>query len=173
MKNRKTIIIVAIIAVLAIAVAIFAFLNSGNLKEKQQSQQNATVKIVQGDKTVEFDLVYLKGLKKTVFSADLAKNNTSPVKTSFTGVPLITVLKDKGFNLDNVKQVIFTAADGYASVINAQEASDTDNVYLVYERNGKASGTKDQGGSGPIEMVVKNDQFSQRWCKFLMEIELK
>jgi DMSO/TMAO reductase YedYZ molybdopterin-dependent catalytic subunit len=173
MKNKKTLIIVLIVAFLAVAVGIFAVLNMGNVQDKQASQENATVKIVQGDKTAEFDLNYLKGLKKSAFDAMQDTSKTGPEKKSFGGVPLAAVLQDKGFSLDGAKQVTFTAADGYASVVTAAEAADAENVYLVYERDGKPSGTKAQGGSGPIEAIVAKDAFSQRWCKFLMQIDIK
>jgi len=173
MKNKKTILIIAIIAVLVVAVGLFALLNSGNLQEKQQSQKNAAVKIVQGEKTVEFNLNYLKGLEKTVFNATVDTSKAGPEEKSFTGVALAAVLKDKGISLDGAQEVTFTAADGYASVVTAKEAAEDKNVYLVYERGGKPSGTKAEGGSGPIEVVVAKDPFSQRWCKFLMQIEVK
>lgn len=173
MKNKKTSVIAAVIIVLAVAMGIFAWLNAGNLADKKTSQQDATVKIVQKGKVVQIDLKYLKSLKKTDFSANIKKNGAAAVKTDFTGVPLDTVLKAKGFNLDSAAQVVFSAADGYVTEVSSKEAEDPDNVYLVYERNGKPSGTRADGGTGPVETVVRKDQFSQRFCKYLMEIDIK
>ncbi len=172
--NKKNLwIIIAIIVVLAIAVGVFAILNAGDLSEKQQSQDTATVQIISGGETIQFDLAYLKTFEKTVFDANLDKSGQDPVKKSFAGVPLATVLEAKGISLDAAKEVVFKAADGYTSVVSADEARDKENIYLIYERDGKPSGTKQSGGSGPIEMIVRKDQFSQRWCKFLMSIEIQ
>ena len=173
MKNKKVWIIAGTIAVLAIAVAVFAILNAWDIGAKQESQDNATVTVVAGDKEETFDLAYLKTFDKSEFSTVVDTSKTDPEERGFGGVPLATVLDDLGFSLDGAEQVVFKAADGYTTVVTALEAADTQNVYLVYERDGKPSGTKQQGGSGPIEIVIAGDQFAQRWCKFLMEIEIQ
>jgi hypothetical protein len=173
MKNKKFLILIAVIAVLAVGVAVFAILNAGDTAEKQAAQENATVTVKQGDVTKTFDLIYLKTFDKTEFSATMDTSKTGPEQKTFGGVPLVTVLKDLGFDLDKAETITLTAADGYASAITAGEVKDSENVYLVYERDGKQTLSKQQGGSGPIETVVRKDQFSQRWCKFLMEIDIK
>lgn len=171
MKNK--IILIAMIAVLAAGVAVFAILNSGGIEAKQASQDNATVTIAAGDLSKTFDLEYLKKLQKVTFNATVDTSSTEPEQKSFGGVPLITVLNDLGISLDGAKQVVFKAADGYVSVVTASEAEDSENVYVVYERDGKLTGTKQQGGTGPIEIVIRKDQFAQRWCKFLMEMDIE
>jgi hypothetical protein len=173
MKNKKVLIIIIVIAVLAAGVAIFAILNAGDTGAKQASQENATVTVKQGDTSKTFDLIYLKAFEKVEFSATMDTSKTGPQEKKFGGVPLATALKELGFDLDGAKQIIFTAADGYASVVTAEEAKDSENVYLVYERDGEPTLSKQQGGSGPIEIVIRKDQFSQRWCKFLMEIDIQ
>jgi hypothetical protein len=173
MKNKKLLILIIVIVVLAAGVTVFAVLNAGDTGAKQASQENATVTVKQGDVSKTFDLNYLKKFDKVEFSATQDTSKTGPEKKSFGGVPLITVLKDLGFDIDKAESITLTAADGYASAITADEAKDIDNVYLVYERDGKPDLSKQQGGSGPIEAVVRKDQFSQRWCKFLMEIDIK
>ena len=32
---------------------------------------------------------------------------------------------------------------------------------------------KSQGGSGPYQVIARKDPYSQRWCKFVMEIDLQ
>lgn len=171
MKNKNVLIILITVAVLTAGIAVFLF--TGDTADKQASQDNATVTIVIGDVSKTLDLEYLKSLKKTEFSAVEDTSKTGPEQKWFGGVPLITVLDDLGISLDGAKQVVFKAADGYASAVTAEEAADTENVYLVYERDGKPSGTKRQGGSGPIEIVVRKDAYAQRWCKYLMEIDIE
>ncbi|MDZ7837619.1 MAG: hypothetical protein U5N58_06515 [Actinomycetota bacterium] len=46
-------------------------------------------------------------------------------------------------------------------------------MYIAIEKDGQPLGDKDSGGSGPYQIIVKKDTFSQRWCKFLVELELK
>jgi hypothetical protein len=46
-------------------------------------------------------------------------------------------------------------------------------VYIVYAIDNKPLGKKEDGGAGPFELVIKNDPFSQRWCKFVSEVEIQ
>ncbi len=172
--NKKTIwIIVIIIAILAIAVAVFAILNTGNVEEKKESQDNATATIIRGEQQVDFDLEYLKSLGGQKFNLLVDTSESDPTESSFTGVPLAVVAEDLGISLDGAEQVIFTAADGYTTAVTGDEAADAENVYIVYERDGEPSGTKAEGGSGPMEIVIAKDEFAQRWCKFLMDITIE
>jgi hypothetical protein len=100
-------------------------------------------------------------------------SETDPTERSFTGVPLAVVAEDLGVSLDGAEQVIFMAADGYTTAVTGDEAADPENVYIVYERDGQPSGTKAQGGTGPMEIVIAKDDFAQRWCKFLMDITIE
>ncbi len=171
MRNKNVWIILVTVAVLAAGITALVLLNG--TADKQAGQDNATVTIVMGDVSKTFDLEYLKSLPKAEFDAVQDTSKTGPEAKSFGGVPLITVLEGLGFSLDGAKQVVFKAADNYASAVTAEEAADLENVYLVYERDGEPSGTKRQGGSGPIEAVVRKDAFAQRWCKYLMEIYIE
>lgn len=173
MKNKKLWILVIIIAVLAAAVAVFAILNAGNVEEKQESQDKAIVTVIAGEREEVFDLEYLKTFDKEEFSTTIDTSETDPREHVFGGVPLAIVLQELGFSLDNTEQVVFTAADGYTTVVTAGEAADVQNVYLVYERDNRPLGTKQEGGTGPIEIVIAKDQYAERWCKFLMEIEIQ
>jgi hypothetical protein len=172
--NKKTIwIIVIIIAVLAAAVALFAILNAGNVQDKKESQESATATITRGDQKVEFDLAYIKSLDAQKLNLMMDTSETDPTERSFTGVPLAVVAEDLGVSLDGAEQVIFMAADGYTTAVTGDEAADPENVYIVYERDGQPSGTKAQGGTGPMEIVIAKDDFAQRWCKFLMDITIE
>lgn len=168
--NKRRWLIAAITAVLMMAVALFAVLNSQGMSQSGRSED---VTISFGDRAEAFDIEYLKGFMITTFTANLDTNGNDPVENSFGGVPLITVFEDKGFDISSAKQIVFKAADGYSSVVLPEEVLDIDNIYVVYERNGKPSGTVAQGGTGPVEIVIKKDTFSQRWCKYLEEIVIE
>lgn len=69
--------------------------------------------------------------------------------------------------------VQFRALDGYASAVTGQEVLTEDNVYLCIYMNGERLKPKQEGGLGPYLIVIKNDRFSQRWCKFVEEIQVR
>lgn len=158
-----------IIALLAAGVAVFALINAQQL----QDSGSGTVTISFNDQKAVFDMDVLQSMPKTTFSASLHTNGQDPVEKSFGGVPLIDVFKSIGVDISGAAQIIFKAADGYTTAVSPEEVNDPDNVYVVYERDGKPSGTMVQGGTGPIEIVIRKDAFSQRWCKYLQQIDIE
>lgn len=65
------------------------------------------------------------------------------------------------------------AADGYTVALTGDEVRMEDNVYIVYEQAGKDLGIREDGGTGPYRLIIRKDEFAQRWNKYLMEIELQ
>lgn len=171
MKNKNIWTILITTAILAAGILVLVLING--TADKKASQNNAAVTVVKGDAFKTFDLDYLKSLLKAEFDTMQDTSNSGPESKTFGGVPLVNVLNGLGISLEGAKQVTFIAADDYTSAVTAEEAADAENVYLVYERGGKPSGTKQQGGSGPIEVVMRKDLYAQRWCKYLMEIVIE
>lgn len=173
MKNKNRLILAACIIFLIIGAALFAILNTGDIKEKKQSQEEAEVKItLNGEEAAVFTLFELMKYKKIVFTANLDENGEDSLKKTFGGVPLKDVFADLDITINEDESIIFSAADGYQTAAAGWEVLQEDNIYLVYERDGRQTGTKADGGTGPIEIVIAKDDFSQRWCKFLMEIKI-
>lgn len=169
---KKTVVI--IIGILVIIVGAAAFLNAGDLVFKNQSQENAFFLIkTDGQEDVKMDMNTMKGLAKVDFDANIKKSGLAPVKHTFTGVPLKKVLEAAGIKTDGKSKVVFKAVDGYTSVLTLDEAMQEDNIFIAYAMDGKSLGKREEEGSGPFEMIIKNDQFSQRWCKFLTEVEIQ
>jgi cell division protein YceG involved in septum cleavage len=106
MKSKKLITLIFTLFIIAMAVALFAILNAVDVKEKYDSQKNASVTIVKGDKSAVFDLVYLQQFEKVVFVARQDTSKTNAEEKVFSGVPLITVLEAKGLSLDGTKEVV-------------------------------------------------------------------
>ena len=69
--------------------------------------------------------------------------------------------------------VIAKAIDGYNVAYEVAEVQDEDNIFIAIARDGKPLGSKSTGGSGPYQLIVSKDAFSQRWCKFVIELEIK
>ncbi len=108
---------------------------------------------------------------KVDFQANIKSSGNDPVLTDFGGVKLKEILTDLNIDLDN-QQVVFKSEDGYQTMVSAQDVLMDDNVYVVFERNFERTTSADQGGSGPLEIVIAQDPFSQRWNKHLIEIEI-
>ncbi|HHU29205.1 MAG TPA: molybdopterin-dependent oxidoreductase [Firmicutes bacterium] len=165
---------VAIILILLIViVGVFAFLNREGLKDKKLSQENAIITIVADGTEYEVSFTEIQELEEVEFPAALRSSGKPPVDTSYTGVELKDILEKKGIETTGKTQVITKAIDGYSVALSMEEVLANDNVYVVYKRDGKDLGTKEEGGSGPYQIVIRQDEFGQRWNKFLMEIEIK
>ncbi len=169
--NRK--VIIAVI-VLAVVVGVTAFLNRGDLAFKDESQEKAFLVITsKGNEVAKVDMDFIRDLGETDFEANLKKSGKDPVRHTYTGVPLKAVLEACDVDIEGKSMIVAKAVDGYTSALTLDEAMEEDNVYIVYKLDGEPLGKKEEGGSGPYQLVISKDPFSQRWCKFLMEIELQ
>jgi DMSO/TMAO reductase YedYZ molybdopterin-dependent catalytic subunit len=169
---KKTVLIVVLILVLVVGIT--AYMNRGDLAAKRESQLNAYVIIkTEGSELARIDLEKLQQMNVVDVEANLKRSGKPPEKHVYTGVLLKEVLEDAGVDTAGKDTVIMKAADGYVSAIGMEETLQDDNVYLVFKIDGKPLGTKEEGGSGPLQVILAKDPFSQRWCKFVMEIELQ
>ena len=73
----------------------------------------------------------------------------------------------------NSSKIIVTGLDGYVIALAKDEVLSNNNVYLAFEKDGKPLGTMKKGGSGPFQMIATSDSFSQRWCKYVIEVSLE
>ena len=170
--NKKVIIIIVIL--LLAVVGITAFLNRGSIAEKEAAQKEALITFLEDSKEVDtVKMSFVKKQGENTFNKDLDTSDSGPVEHTYTGVPLKNVIEEVGIDFDNKKQVVVKAVDGYTVALTAKEVREDDNVYLVYQSNGKPLKSKKEGGTGPYRLVIKNDQFGQRWCKFVTEVNVK
>jgi hypothetical protein len=173
-NKRTTIIIIVLAAVLAIALGVTAYLNMGNAKEKKALQENAIIVIKSGDKKLaEVNMEYITGLGEKEFKADLKKSGKPPLEHSYTGVPMKNLFENLKIDTGSVSLVVLKAIDGYTSALTFSEVMEDDNVYIAFKIDGKSLGNKDNGGDGPYMAIIRKDPYSQRWCKFLTEIDLQ
>ncbi|MFO7928200.1 MAG: molybdopterin-dependent oxidoreductase [Candidatus Humimicrobiaceae bacterium] len=172
--DRKNTIIIVLVAVLAVAVGVAAFLNSGNLTEKRKMQQEAKVVLKDRDGEIEtIGLGYITGLHPVEFSATLDTSNSGPREQLYTGIELKKIFSSLGIDSRDYSTVLVKAVDGYTVALTMEEVLKESNIYLAYQMNGESLGTKEEGGSGPYQLIVREDQFSQRWCKFVTEVILE
>lgn len=162
-----------IIIVLIIIVGVFAFMNKEIAIDNLEAHQNAEIILKDGNKEIRYGNDYITELGEMEFNAVLDTSDTDPKTHIYAGIPLINLIEDSGINIEDKDQIIVRAVDGYTVALNTKEAEVDDNVYIVYKVDGKLMKTRENGGSGPYQLIIKNDQFSQRWVKYLVEIEIR
>lgn len=166
--------IAIVISILIVVVGITAYLNREEIKDKKVMIENHSFVIMENGKEVDIvELGLLEDLSPEEFKANLKSSGKDPVEHTYKGVMLKDVLASKGQSLEDKSQVIIRSVDGYTVALSPEEVAEDENVYIVYEMDGKPLGTKEDGGSGPYQVVIRKDPFGQRWAKFVVEVELQ
>ncbi len=169
---NKTIVISLIVLIMIVGVT--AYLNRGNIADRQEMQDNAQITLMEnGEEIKTVDMTFIKNQGEKTFNKKLDTSETGPELQTYTGVLLKRVIEEAGIKLDNKNQVIVKAVDGYTVALTAAEVRKDDNVYIVYKNSGEYLQEKSKGGTGPYRIVIRDDQFGQRWCKFVMEVNIK
>ena len=173
MKKKNLIIILSVVAALIIVVAVMTFLNSDSARQRKEQQDKAYILIKKdGEEIANIDMKYISSIGEVDFHANLDTSETDPEEHQYIGVPLIKILNSLGISIDGVETVIVRALDGYTVIFDISEVKDEENIYIAYKIDGQYLKNKSQGGSGPYQIIARKDPYSQRWCKFVMEIDL-
>jgi DMSO/TMAO reductase YedYZ molybdopterin-dependent catalytic subunit len=92
----------------------------------------------------------------------------------FTGVPLELLLDDAESDWRNLySEFIFHTADGFVASVFASDVEKGENVLVVFEKDGEPLKGSDEGGKGPLRVVVVDDPFGNRSAYLLTSIEAR
>lgn len=172
-SRKSKIIIIISTVILAVVVVVFAILNMKGANEKRILEKNAEFVITCNGESKTLNMEQVLSLNPKEFKAIMDTSTTLPTEVEFTGVEFKTLFDFCKFNLDGKSSVEVTSLDGYASALTIDEINMTDNVFLCIKMNGLPLGKKSENGLGPYLMVINSAKYSQRWCKFVGEIEIK
>lgn len=172
--KKSTSILMLVIGLLIISITILATLNNSDVEERRVLEKNREFIInIDGEQVAKVTLAELYDLEPVKFTTVMDTSNTNPTDVEFTGVEVSKICKSKGIDISTVSVFEFKALDSYASAVTIDEIQEPENVYICVEIDGEQLKNKDDGGMGPFLMVIKNAQFSQRWCKYLMELNIR
>ena len=160
-------------AALIVAVGVLAWLNRDSIAQKKAMQESGTFLISANGQEYTVSMDDVLSLSPRLIKVNAKSSTTDYTNKEFAGVPLKVLFDHLGVDVSAAKSVNFTAADGYSSAIPISDALDEDNCFIVIKEDGNPLGTKESGGTGPYRIILAKDQFSQRWCKFLLEITVK
>jgi len=172
--KKQSKIIIAIITVLIIIIGITVVLNKENVEEKRSLNNDAIFMAkYKGEIIKEYTLEEIRALGEVSFTATKDTSKDEPIEHTYIGVPLIKIFEDAGIEVLDSDVVVNVAADGYAVALEAEKILDSSNVYLAYIVDDNAIGTRDEGGNGPYQIIVSEDQFSQYWCKYALSTDVQ
>lgn len=168
-KKRNILLAVLVLAVLAAAIAVLAILNRpGELPE------SGSVAVRRGDEVLRtYTTAELKTLPAVEVEKEIVSSSFANDEGLFRGVALRTLLADAGVDVDALTQVVVRSEDGFVAAYPADEVAESDNIFLAYSKNGEPLGDRGSGGSGPLRIVVTEDEFGNRCAKYVSEIEVK
>ena len=118
---------------------------------------------------IDSEAIYTDSNAET-FPAVVRSSGEKPVETEYTGIELKYFLEEYNFTIKNEDRITFNASDGYRIILLGEEINEPRNVYLVFKRDGELLKSKNRGGKGPYQIVIRHDPFSQRWIKHVDEI---
>jgi len=125
--------------------------------------------VVLGEVTLD-QIREMPSVKRTMTIRSASEGTTAH---SFRGTLLSNVLAAVDPDiLNEYEWVQPIGVDDYMSKISMEEVLAENNVYVMYEDNGKPLETK-KGKPGAMRVVVLDDIFGQRFTNYLIEIVLE
>lgn len=173
-KNNKIIgIILAALVLVAGTTVIINYLQAKDKLDLLSSQE--IIVSAEGKEIERIGYSDLLEIGPVDFKAKLKSSTMIKSKEhNYTGVAVSDIFTHASISLEGKTQIIIESLDGYIVPLKIEEVLALENVYLVYKDNGEyLKAYKEPDGQGPYMIVVKGDNFSQRWAKYVTGISLE
>jgi len=172
MKLNTKFVVVTTVVLIGL-VATFAFLNRDHVLAMKAAQESGRFVIRSAAAEYSVSMEDIHTLSPDDIRAIYKPNGIIAQTRIYQGVSLKALVDSLGIDYSEYKSVLFSAADGYASILRLEKAMDESNCYIVISHNNSSLGTLESGGTGPFMMILARDSFSQFWCKFLLEVSFR
>jgi len=171
MKNSRLFVVIAVLAVATLSLSYLNMKYTGAL-----SPEEGSISFVFGESQAKLDYNDITSLTAYEFRAVEDTSTSGPTPHTYKGVLLKDVLNKASISDEAVKtssKVVVRGLDGYVVALSTDDVLSDKNVYLAFEKDGKPLGSMKNGGSGPFQLIARSDSFSQRWCKYVIEVTLE
>ena len=171
--KKPSIVIYLTLAVLFIAVAVLAMLNRGDPELRRALEENREFQIrINGATVATVGLQELIDSNPQEFRTTYATSISAPRETTLKGVELRVLLDSLGIDISDVGHYIVYGLDSYLSPLSRDEVEGDGTVYICYSMDGQVLKTQSEGGYGPFMMVIRGENFAQRWCKYVEAVDI-
>ena len=154
------------------AVAVLAVLNRGDAALKRALEENREFLLkAEGETLVTVSLQDIVDMQPVEFSTRLATSISAPREVSLRGVELRLIYESLGIDVSEASLFAVRGLDSYFSPLTYAEVSAAEKVYICIAMDGEWLQDKSSGGWGPFLLVIKDELFAQRWCKYVEEID--
>lgn len=162
---------VGIIVILGLATLVLGAVNSCATEQKLEGSLEV---LLNGAKVTTLTAAEISSMKGSTFKAVIRSSSEGTSEAEFTGVPVYDIaLKAVPEIEGGFKAIIVKAEDGYQTVLSRDEAMLADNAYICFLMDGAPIKGKSQKGHGPLRLIIRNDEFGQRWVKYVNRIEIR
>jgi hypothetical protein len=172
--NKQKITLIGVMIVLIVVMAVTYSLSRADLDDRVELyNETEFVLKANGEDIVTYNLKELKEFGSVDFDANLKTNGKKAEKHSYTGISLKEIYDSLDVNYDDFSALQVSSVDGYVVMVDIKKLLEGDNVYLAYKRDGEIIASMEDGGKGPIQMIISKDKISQYWCKYALSADLK
>ncbi len=171
--NKKNKIVFVTSIILCLCIAIFAKLHYRDQIMLDRSLGEEYVQIDDRGQLYRIDKQIIESIGIIDIRANLKTNGMKAIKQNYQGVPFNKVLLALGIDGAQAEKFVFLGQDGYVTAFSKKEILEDGNIYLVTGLDGQPLLGRKKGGMGPFLIISTKDIFSQRWCKYLMEINMQ
>ena len=169
-KTTKAAIFIIIILIVVFLAALS--MNKSEIESRRILLESSTIEVISEDQSDMVGLEVIQSLGLEEFEAVLDTSSTDASLYKYSGVQLVKLLVSLGYEINEKDIIIATGADGFSVAYSGEEVLDYGNIYIAVMEEGNYLGGIEDGGRGPFEIIVINDSFSNRRCKWVTGIEV-
>ena len=169
-KTSKTAIFIIVLLIVIFLAALS--MNKSGIESRRILLESSTIEVISEDQSDMVGLEVLQSLGLEEFEAVLDTSSTDASLHKYSGVQLTKLLVELGYGIDEKDMIIATGADGFSVAYSGEEVLEDGNIYIAVMEEGNYLGGIEDGGSGPYEIIVISDSFSNRRCKWVTGIEV-
>lgn len=171
--TKQTKIIVSVLAVLAAIIAVLLLMSrSGRFLGAQTQEERTLIFTKSSEPILTLTEEDIRALPSENIDATIRSSGARPRPAVYKGVEIHELLKAAGISETEISALVFNGADLYVTKVEARELTEYGNIYIVFECDGEPMKTRAEGGDGPYQVIVLDDYYSLRWCKYLSEVEI-
>ncbi len=169
--KKSTIGIIVVIVILVVVIGIFAAMNRSGLEDVS----GQTVDVELGGEVTTYTIDDLKDMEGVSTVHKVIKSGSKEdEEADFTGIDVAELLRATDPEcLEGATAVVATSGDGYATSYSVDEVLEEGNIMLIYEQDGAALTPYEEGGSGPLRIVVMKDEFGNRSAMWVTKISIE
>lgn len=181
MKSRKLkksdLLILGILLVLIVGIAAIVIAQRvlAPASDAADAAAESTLRVtVEGEFLKNYTVEEIKAFPAVDAEKNITSGKQSDESGIFTGVPLETLLDDADAAWrEKYQEFVFATEDGFASSVFLSDVEKGENVLVVYAKDGEDLKNSEQGGKGPLRIIVVSDAFGNRSAYWLTGIDAK